>query len=64
MKMAWWVFMSLLTIQIILVQYMAEEYLAGHFENLSYYMIALGFMFVLTIITYWVFRKIDKVMDH
>lgn len=64
MKMAWWVFMSLLTIQIILVQYMAEEYLAGHFEKLFYYMIALGFMFVLTIITYWIFRKIDKVMDH
>ncbi|WP_404328529.1 hypothetical protein [Mesobacillus maritimus] len=64
MKMAWWVFMSLLTIQIILVQYMAEEYLAGHFESLFYYMIALGFMFVLTIITYWIFRKIDKVIDH
>jgi len=64
MKMAWWVFMSLLTVQIILVQYMAEEFLAGHYEGLVNYMLAMGFMFVLTIITYWIFRKIDQVMDH
>lgn len=64
MKMAWWVFMSLLTVQIILIQYMAEEFLAGHYEALVYYMLALGFMFVLTIITYWIFRKIDQVIDH
>lgn len=64
MKMAWWVFMSLLTVQIILVQYMAEEFLAGHFEGLFNYALAMGFMFVLTIITYWIFRKIDQVMDH
>lgn len=64
MKMAWWVFMSLLTVQVILIQYMVEEYLAGHFHNLLYYVLALGFMFVLTLLTYLYFRKVDKVMDH
>jgi hypothetical protein len=64
MKMAWWVFMSLLTVQIILIQYMVEEYLAGHYGNLFYYVLALGFMFVLTLITYIFFRRVDKVMDH
>ncbi|MEK3993131.1 hypothetical protein [Robertmurraya sp. FSL R5-0851] len=64
MKMTWWIFMSLLTIQIILIQYMVEEYLAGHFERLLYYVGGLGLMFVLTIITYIFFRKVDKVMDH
>jgi hypothetical protein len=55
--------MSLLTVQIILIQYMVEEYLAGHFENLLYYILALGFMFLMTIITYLFFRRVDKVMD-
>jgi hypothetical protein len=64
MKMAWWVFMSLLTVQIILIQYMVEEYLAGHYGNLLYYVLALGFMFVLTLITYLFFRRVDNVMDH
>lgn len=64
MKMAWWIFMSLLTVQIILIQYMVEEFLAGHTEELLYYLLALGFMFVLTFITYLFFRKVDKVMDH
>jgi hypothetical protein len=56
--------MSLLTVQIILIQYMVEEYLAGHYGNLLYYVLALGFMFVLTLITYLFFRRVDKVMDH
>ena len=64
MRMAWWIFMSYITVQIILIQYMVEEYLAGHYENMFYYVFAIGFMFVLTIITYFFFRKIDKVMDH
>lgn len=55
--------MSFITVQIILIQYMVEEYLAGHYENLYYYVLSLGFMFVLTLITYLFFRKIDKVMD-
>jgi hypothetical protein len=64
MKMAWWIFMSLLTVQIILIQYMVEEFLAGHTEELVYYLLGLGFMFVLTYIAYLFFRKVDKVMDH
>jgi hypothetical protein len=63
MKMAWWVFMSYLTVSIIFVQYMVEEYLAGHYQNLFYYILSLGFMFIVTLITYLFFRKIDKVMD-
>lgn len=55
--------MSLLTVQIILLQYMVEEFLAGHFEDLTYYMWSLGFMFILTIVTYIFFRKFDKVYD-
>jgi membrane protein CcdC involved in cytochrome C biogenesis len=64
MKMAWWVFMSLLTVQIILLQYMVEEFLAGHYDGLFYYILALGFMFIVTVVTYVFFRKIDKVTDH
>ncbi|MCT8136702.1 hypothetical protein H1D32_02410 [Anaerobacillus sp. CMMVII] len=64
MRMAWWIFISLITIQIILVQYMVEEYLAGHYDTLFYYFLALGFMFVFTIITYIFFRKVDRVMDQ
>lgn len=64
MRMAWWIFISLITVQIILVQYMVEEFLAGHFETLPYYVYGLGFMFVITVITYIFFRKIDRVMDQ
>lgn len=64
MRMAWWIFISLITFQIILLQYMVEEYLAGHYESMGYYAISLGFMFVSTIITYLFFRRIDKVMDQ
>jgi ABC-type polysaccharide/polyol phosphate export permease len=42
---------------------MVEEYLAGHYEDLFNYVLALGFMFVVTIITYLFFRRVDKVMD-
>ncbi|AST93055.1 MULTISPECIES: hypothetical protein [Sutcliffiella] len=63
MKMAWWVFMSLLTVQIVLVQFMAEEFLAGHYDDLHYYFWSLGFMFLVTIITYIFFRKADKVLN-
>lgn len=64
MKMAWWVFMSLLTVQIILIQYMVEEFLAGHYDRLLYYLIAMGFMVVVTVVMYIFFRRVDKVMDH
>ncbi|QOY35168.1 hypothetical protein AWH56_021080 [Anaerobacillus isosaccharinicus] len=64
MRMAWWIFISLIAVQIILVQYMVEEFLAGHFETLYYYVIALGFMFVTTIISYIFFRRVDRVMDQ
>lgn len=64
MRMAWWIFISLITVQTILIQYMVEEFLAGHYQNLYYYIFALGFMFVFTIITYIFFRKVDKVMDQ
>lgn len=64
MRMGWWIFISLITVQIILVQYMVEEFLAGHYEDLFYYVYALGFMLIFSIITYVFFRKIDKVMDQ
>lgn len=43
---------------------MVEEYLSGHYEHLDYYLFALAFMFVITIITYIFFRKADQVMDQ
>ncbi|MEI5906298.1 hypothetical protein WAK64_04430 [Bacillus spongiae] len=64
MKMAWWIFMSLITVQIILTQFMVEEFLAGYYHNLTYYVWSLGFMFALTIITFLFFKKADKVLDQ
>lgn len=43
---------------------MVEEFLAGNYGDLYYYIYALGFMFVFTIITYIFFRKVDRVMDQ
>ncbi|XZF74305.1 hypothetical protein ACSBO6_11870 [Bacillus sp. AL-1R] len=61
MRMAWWIFMALLAVQIILIQYMVEEFLAGHYHELFYYFLATGFVFVCSIITYIFFRKTDEV---
>lgn len=63
MKMGWWVFMALLTVQIVLIHFMAEEFLAGHYEHFIYYIFSLGFMFVISIVTYFFFRKADQVLD-
>ncbi|WP_318503677.1 hypothetical protein [Bacillus sp. T3] len=45
MRMAWWLFMALLSIQIIFLQYMVEVYLAEDYDELIYYSGALGFIF-------------------
>lgn len=63
MRMAWWVFISLVTVQVILMQYMVEAYLAGHYDELLYYVLSMLFIFLLTLVTYMYFRKIDRVMD-
>jgi hypothetical protein len=64
MRMAWWIFMALLAVQIILVQYMVEVYLAEHYHDLKYYFGALGFVLVCSVITYIFFRKTDEVSDE
>ena len=64
MRMAWWIFMALLSVQIILVQYMVETYLAEEYHKLTYYFGALGFMFICSFITYKFFSKTDQVYEE
>ncbi|MGJ7919791.1 hypothetical protein [Neobacillus sp. LXY-4] len=64
MRMAWWLFIALLSIQIIFLQYMVEVYLAEHYDELIYYFGALGFMFVAAIIVYFFFQKTDQVSEE
>jgi hypothetical protein len=61
MRMAWWIFMSLLSVQIILIQYMLESFYAGH--PLWHYVLALGFMAVVSWFAYLFFRKMDEVKE-
>jgi hypothetical protein len=63
MRMAWWIFIAFLSVQIIFIQYMVEVYLAGHYHELSYYLQAMGFVFVSSVLTYIFFRKTDRVND-
>jgi len=63
MRMAWWLFIALLSVQIILLQYMVEHYLAGHHEGMWYYVAALGFMLVVSWASYWWFRKLDDIRE-
>ncbi|WP_147534200.1 hypothetical protein [Bacillus marasmi] len=64
MRMAWWLFMALLSVQIIFLQYMVEVYLAGHYDELVYYLGALGFMFLCAILVYIFFNKTDQVSEE
>lgn len=64
MRMAWWLFMALLSIQIIFLQYMVEVYLAEHYDELIYYSGALGFIFLCSILVYAFFRKTDQVSEE
>ncbi|NMD69206.1 hypothetical protein HHO41_02815 [Bacillus sp. DNRA2] len=64
MRMAWWLFMALLSIQIIFLQYMVEEYLAEEYDELVYYFGALGFVFLCGILIYLFFQKTDKVSEE
>ncbi|MCP8969424.1 hypothetical protein [Ectobacillus ponti] len=64
MRMAWWIFMALLAVQIILVQYMVEVYLAEHYHQLPYYAGALGFTFICSYITYKFFQKTNQVREE
>lgn len=64
MRMAWWLFMALLSIQIIFLQYMVEVYLSGHYDELIYYFGALGFIFFCAILVYVFFQKTDKVSEE
>lgn len=63
MRMAWWIFIVLVAIQAILLQYMIESYFAGHYDTMPYYGLALGFMFLLTWVTHVFFRRIEETRD-
>lgn len=63
MRMAWWLFIILVSIQVILIQYMIESYLDGHFGTLPYYMGAMGFMFVVSWLSYAYFKKMERTPD-
>ncbi len=63
MRMLWWFFIFFLAAQMILIQYMAEEYLAGHHDKLPYYSVATGFVFVMGVLMYLYFRNVDDTKD-
>jgi hypothetical protein len=63
MRMVWWFFIFFLAAQIILIQFMAESYLAGHHNELPYYSIALGFVFAMGVLMYLYFRRVDETKD-
>lgn len=63
MRMAWWLFIFFVAAQIILVQFMAESYLAGHHDDLLYYCVALGFVFVMGLLMYFYFRRVEDTKD-
>lgn len=63
MRMAWWIFIAFLLVQMILVQYMVESYLAGHYGQLPYYTAALGLVFLLAWLSFIVFRKMEDATE-
>ncbi|WP_025027049.1 hypothetical protein [Caldalkalibacillus mannanilyticus] len=63
MRMAWWTSIFYLSIVVILVQYMVESYLAGHYELLPYYSIGLAFMLLVAGITHYYFRQLEETRE-
>lgn len=61
--MAWWLFMALISVQIIFMQYMVEVFLAEHYEELFYCALAMGFVFICSILAYFFFIKTDEVSE-
>lgn len=57
--MGWWVFISLISVSIILMQELLEDYAAGRSDMWSYVW-ALGFMLVLGIVAFWFFTRTDE----
>lgn len=63
MRMAWWIFVVFVSIQVILIQYMVESYLDGHFNTLPYYMGAMGLMFIFSWLAYAYFKKMEHTSE-
>lgn len=63
MRMAWWVFIFLMSVQIIFIQLMVEAYMAHEHEHIWDYVYAMGFTLVGSAVLYWFFRQVDKARE-